>query len=327
MRRSYKIDFYFVESGSGADFETILSRVAQLSEEGTDRNMGVGDDYIRLAHAGSDGDGFWGDLLRIRMAETAFRADLGGQMEGIQMESDQGFADGSAFYYDYSSGILVMQRNSRGPNKGHFCRYFVSMGKAEEPIELEPILHEGAVDKFRSMQNIKKVLVRVNVTDDLLTLDKLKPDAERALAMARDAEAREIEILLKSSKAQGGYLHKERAVEVVEGWLNVGKRLGPDAQVTKKAVVSGYDGSGQRLEFDILNDKIEMAMEVDVYPDADEYYQSRIAQIRRAWELHKTKLRKRARRAHSDDPPPAATETGDGGGDGYGDDDGYADAI
>jgi hypothetical protein len=157
------------------------------------------------------------------------------------------------------------------------------------------------------------LLIRVAITDEVLTLDHLKPDAERAIATARDSDAKEIEISVKAGKAQGGYLNKERAVEMVEMWLDVQKRAASEDEVAKKIVVSGYDGSGGRLEFDILKDKLEMAMEVDVYSDADEYYHDRVAQIRRSWELQKTKLRERSKRAReSADEEEAAVDGSDG---------------
>ena len=124
MRKTTKIDFFSVDIASSSDLEIILKNLHALPPDSGKRNEEINDDWIRLARGKLSGDGYLGDMMRISMAPAGFRANLAGKIVPVNLNKDEGMAECSAFYYDFESSILVLQRNSKAVTSSQLSRYF-----------------------------------------------------------------------------------------------------------------------------------------------------------------------------------------------------------
>ena len=79
--------------------------------------------------------------------------------------------------------------------------------------------------------------------------------------------------------------------EFVEAWLTIKRTVGDEHATVQKIIVAGVDESGQGQEFDILEDRLEMAIEVEMGIDPTAYYAERMAGILRSWDLQKSNIK------------------------------------
>ena len=131
MHKTAKIDFFTVEIADSIDLETILRMVHQKPSDSQKRNVEINDDWIRLARGNLTDDGYLGDMMRISMAPAGFRANLAGDITAVSLSKDEGMAECSAFYYDFETSILALQRNSKAVSSRMLSSYFKQIGDVE----------------------------------------------------------------------------------------------------------------------------------------------------------------------------------------------------
>ncbi len=291
MQRKFKVDFYRTSLTEGPDLEKALHEISQIDEAGSRRNIEVGDDWVRLSRGEFTDGGFVGDLLRIRMVEGGFRADLGGGLAAIELGPDEGLAEAAAFFFHFKTGTLVYQRNARGPSAGHFCTYLKQAARLDEPVELERVVKPDAMARVRAMPRLRKVWVKSVLGDVMAGMGEVGPGVREAMASAGLVNAGEVEIQLKAGKAKGAALDLKSVEEWLGAWLAVKRTIGDEHATVQKMVVAGVDEAGQGQEFDILEDRLEMAIEVEMGTDPEAYYAERMAGVLRSWDLQKGNIK------------------------------------
>lgn len=150
MHKTAKIDFFSVAIDSSSDLEIILKNLHALPPDSEKRNEEINDDWIRLARGKVSADGYLGDMMRISMAPAGFRANLAGEIVPVNLNKDEGMAECSAFYFDFESSILVLQRNSKAVSSSQLSRYFQQIGDVDGEVEIRPISRPTDIMKMKS---------------------------------------------------------------------------------------------------------------------------------------------------------------------------------
>ncbi len=293
MHKTAKIDFFTVEIASATDLEIILKKLHALPSDSGKRNEEFDDDWIRLARGTVSEDGYLGDLMRISMAPAGFRANLSGEIVPVNLSQDEGMAECSAFYYDFESSILVLQRNSKAVTSSQVSRYFKRVADVEGEVEIRPILRPTDIMKVKALPVIRKIHIASNVIDVMTTMDNIDENTRRVILSAAQAESPGIELIMKSAREKGATLNQAVATETIESWLKIKEYVSDEeGEVVKKIVVTGKDDSGTTAEFDLLKDRMFTVMSFDWIPDDAELWKTRSNQIQQAWDLNKANLKR-----------------------------------
>ena len=293
MRKTTKIDFFSVDIASSSDLEIILKNLHALPPDSGKRNEEINDDWIRLARGKLSGDGYLGDMMRISMAPAGFRANLAGKIVPVNLNKDEGMAECSAFYYDFESSILVLQRNSKAVTSSQLSRYFQRIADVDGEVEIEPISRPTDIMKMKSLPVIRKIHVVSAVVDAMTTMEDIDANTRQIILTAAQAESPAIEFVMKSARKKGATLNQAVAAETVESWLKIHEYLSDDEdEVVKKIVVTGKSETGTTTEFDLLKDRMFTLMSYEWVPDDAELWKTRSDKIQQAWDLNKADLRR-----------------------------------
>ena len=291
MHKTSKIDFFTVETGSSSDLEIILKNLHALPADSGKRNEEINDDWIRLARGKPGEDGYLGDMMRISMAPAGFRANLAGEIVPVNLSKDEGMAECSAFYYDYATSILVLQRNSKAVTSSQLSRYFKRVADVDGEVEIKPILRPTDIMKVKALPVIRKIHIASTIVDVMTTMNNIDENTRQTILSAAQAESPGLEMIMKSAREKGATLNQAVATEVIESWLKIHDSLSDDEnEIVKKIVVTGKDESGATAEFDLLKDRMFTVMNYQWVPDDAELWKSRSDQIQQAWDLNKANL-------------------------------------
>ncbi|MEC5128234.1 DUF6731 family protein [Verrucomicrobiales bacterium BCK34] len=291
MHKSAKIDFFNVEISDSTDLETILGKLHALPADSEKRNEELNDDWVRLVRGKMSETGYLGDIMRISMAPAGFRANLAGAITAVNLNKDEGMAECSAFYYDFETSVLVLQRNGKGVSASQLSRYFKRIADVDGEVELKPVLRPTDIMKVKVLPVIRKIHIASSVVDMMTTMENLDERTRHTIQAAAQAESPSIEIILKSAREKDATLNQAIAIETIESWLRIHDELSDEEnEVVKKVLVSGKDDSGATVEFDMLKDKMFTVMNYQWVPDDIELWQTRSGHIQKAWDLNKANL-------------------------------------
>lgn len=291
MQKTAKVDFYSVDVES-TGLETILRELHATAADSAKRNVESNDDWIRLARGRLTDQGYLGDLMRISMAPAGFRADLSGKVTPIDLSKDEGVAECSAFYFDFESGILSLQRNSRAASWRQFGNYFKRVADLDTDVQVQPLLRPIEMGKVKILPLLRKVHISSAVVDVMATLENIDEGSLQLIRQAARAESSAIEWVLKAGREKEATLNHAVVHEVIESWLRIHADFGDEEnEIVKKIVVTGKDETGATVEFDLLKDKFFTTMRFEWVPDDAALWKVRGDEIQRAWELNKTRLR------------------------------------
>lgn len=293
MRKSTKIDF-FALSPDGPDIEPLLKKLHGLPQDSSKRTTQPTDDWLRLARGQlkEGGGGYFGDIMRISMSPPGFRANLDGDIKAIVFNADEGIADSSAFYYDFESRILVLQRNSKAVSFKQFAQYLKDVGEYDLDVEIEPILRPTDMGKVLTLDQIRKIHISANIIDVMPTLDDIDANTKSIIKSSMITDSPQIEIVMKSGREKDATLNQTVVVETLESWLKIHENFSDDEnEIVKKMEITGSDETGERIEFDMLKDKLFTRMDFEWVPDVDELWENRLKQIQQAWDLNHANLK------------------------------------
>ncbi len=294
MRKSTKIDF-FTFSTDGPDLEPILRRLHSLPINSPKRTTQPTDDWVRLArtHLKEGGVGYFGDMMRISMSPPGFRANPEGNIAPIIFNIDEGVAECSAFYYDFESRILALQRNSKAVSITQFAHFIKEVGELGEDLEIRPILRPTNLGKVKTLNLIRKIHISANIIDVMPTIEDIDANTKNVILNAMQTESSSIELILKAGREKEGTLNKAIAIETLESWLKIHNSYSDDEnEIVRKIEVCGVDDTGERIEFDMLKDKIFTRMDFDWVPNDDALWENRLQKIQQGWDLNHANLKR-----------------------------------
>lgn len=285
IRKTTKVDFYLVGEES-PDLEILLNNIQRQPIDSDKRTIEHNEDWIRLARGEPEKNGFFGDMIRINMKPPGFKAGLDGQIEPILFNSDEGIGDCAAFYYDYDSRILCLQRNSKSVSVGQLAHYFKQMADSQEVVLL-PVVRPTDLGKVRVLNQLRKIHISANIIEVMPTIDDIDSNTKSIIQNSIIAESPAIEIILKSGRGKEDTLNQTAALETIESWLKIHENFSDDEnEIVKKIEVSGKDDSGERVEFDLLKDRMFTQMDFEWVPEIDILWENRRKQIQVAWDLN-----------------------------------------
>jgi hypothetical protein len=309
MHKTAKIDFFTVEIAEATDLEIILKKLHGTASDSSKRNVEIDDDWLRLARGKLTDDGYLGDMMRISMAPAGFRANLSGEITAVNLNQDEGMAENSAFFYDFETGILVLQRNSRAVSATQLSRYFKRAVDLEGEVEIKPILRPTDIMKVKVLPVIRKVHISSSVIDAMTTMENIDTYTRQLILSAAQAESPGIEIVIKSAREKGATLNQAVALETIESWLRIHDDLSDEEnEIVNKIAITGKDEAGATVEFDMLKDRMFTVMNYQWVPDDRELWKTRSDHIQKAWDLNKGQL-KRTLAAKEKEESPGTTES------------------
>jgi hypothetical protein len=292
MQKTAKVDFFTVEIDS-TTLESILRNLHGLAADSPKRNVEINDDWIRLARGQLTDSGYLGDLMRISMAPAGFRADLSGKVTAINLSKDEGVAEFSAFYYDFESGILALQRNSKAVSWKQTASYFKRAADLDDDVQLKPILRPGDLGKVKILPILRKVHISSAVIDVMPTIENVDEHTRNVIRNAAQAESPGIEMVLKSGREKEATLNHAVVHEIIESWLTIHSDFGDEEnEIVKKILITGKDETGGRVEFDMLKDRTFTMMRYEWVPDDKVLWERRSDELKRAWELNRANLKR-----------------------------------
>lgn len=287
-----KIDFYQPETqDDGAPLKDLLLAIERTKLAA--RNVRLKDGAFRIQRLH-----FWdehrecteGDLVRIRLDEPAAIASLDGEIEAVALDESRGICETTAFLYDASRNMLLLQRTKIGVSSGRFAAYLSSKSANGETFHLTPVVRPEVIAKLNSFDRIRKFRVKVARPADLSELKNAAPSVARGLEIAREFEAPVMDLVLQAEGRESS-LSVESVIEHARNLLGYSDA---NKDAVRALSVSGKDEDDDTSSvevLDLLDCRFYKSASVTGVHSPDSYYEARRDALREAWLDSRAELR------------------------------------
>lgn len=285
------IDFFTVEMPEDSPpFDSVLVKVGALDHQS--RNFDVGSTPVRLQHYSRSGNLIHGDLVRIRMDELPAKASLSGDVGPLNLESDEGLGEETAFLYDSRLNALLLQRNRVGVTASVFVKYFEGMAELSDPINLLPTMRSDAMKRLDELATVRKLKLKVSGTENLRAFKKAEYGLSTLADLSSALSAPTVSIEVGMSYARGS-MH----VRAVKNAVKKALKLTDVEALT----LDGYNALEDKEVIDFIKDRMSDSVsippsQVDGRSRSVSYY-VRNAVLKEAWERAHDELGELLRRA------------------------------
>lgn len=291
---SLKIDYYFVEMPEDADdsFGEIITDIGNSTNDES-RNEDYYGAPIRLQHYLEQGGLLLGDMVKIRMDDIPPKTSLAGREEDIELESDEGLGEGTAFCYDPSNSVLSIQRNRYAVTASAFVYYIEEKGGIE-PIEFKPILREDAYRRMAGMSDHRKFEIAVAPLNNLNMFKGQGKSVDSIVNLVKEFESPTINITMSMGNRRGGLKQVLRnAQRLLEIRDNTSDGEAGERPAVTKILVSGKPDENTPTEVvDLIEDRFVDEIKVEYDRDHEKWRSIRQSAVYRKYKSQKTAINK-----------------------------------
>jgi hypothetical protein len=287
VNKRIRIDFYRLVMPSGTTaFETLVEAAGKLPNDES-RTRTVNGAPVRLHSSKTTAKQHEGELVRIRMDTAPARASIKGPLRDFDFGDDEGMGEETAFLYDPTYQILVVQRNHYGVSASSLAGYFEQIG-AVTPITLEPIIEPDKLAKFNALTEVRQFQVSVAGIENAATIGQQHPSAgvKKMAELVETFDAPAVNVYL-SMEHEHGSLNVQRVKAAAKRFVKIGEDK--DARV-KKVEISGRTPDDDLIVVDLIKDRMVEEADVVVNPKRRLPYANRSTALKAAYAARLTQL-------------------------------------
>ncbi|QGY40526.1 hypothetical protein GM415_10455 [Pseudodesulfovibrio cashew] len=201
-----------------------------------------------------------GLLVKVRMDGIPPKKNITtGASSSIDLDEDEGLGEDTAFVYDPTLNVLVMQRNRMGVTASQFARYLYDQYDLDEWVRLDPILVSGAYQRLAQLGVFRKLRVRVAPLGNNNVFRDQGHSVNRLVDLAEQFEAPVIDVTIGMGHQRQGSLSGNAIRRTIEELTGIrGERNGA---VTRIEVTGKDDDDSESCFIDLIEERmVEEAM-------------------------------------------------------------------
>lgn len=257
MRR-VKFEFFKLAPKRGSlNYEQLSAKLAEYLPNFSEP-VRYGSRYVRRERYTFNGVLHYGIASRITMDDIPYKVRL--EQPGFQtlgLRDDEGIAAPTAFLYDPSSSVLVLQRGSNCVSVGAVLALF-SSATGENNLDAHPILERNALERLDRMQIIRSWELKIANPAAPGYYDDISGKA--AAEMSARYEARLVRIQLSMGHSRGS-LHVDAVKQSLLRWFRLSSEDRNSRIESLKVKGKAFDDS-ESDELDLLQHKMVEFVEV-----------------------------------------------------------------
>ena len=280
MSRKTVIDFYEVEveNGKNNGFAAVLKEAHALPDNER-RPVETEHGHIRVDETATDGSGLWtGDLVRIRMDNLPVKASIRGSKKDLGLRADEGLGEETAFLFEPSCNVLVLQRTRLGVSMGRFADYFARVIEWQPLVTLKPILSCDALERLKAMSELRQMQVRVKAPNGSAFLKNSGVSVAGVADIMEELHASSVSITFGVSRSDRS-LNKNRIIDTCTSLL----RFTHKREEVKTLRMVGRNADDEVIPLDFIKDRIYFEAELTTGADRRISYTERKRAVRQAW--------------------------------------------
>lgn len=261
MAKNLTVDFFQVlirnSSSSIPDFKDIIQKTINIPADKRAREVRLHHVYLYEAAYGWQ-DTWEGEIVQLRMDNIPVKGDLSGKIEDLQLGTDEGIGEQSAFIYHPASKILALQTNRHGVSPGSFAQYFEFIAEGNIEISLLPVLQIDAMQRLEKLKDVKKFEINVagiNNIESIFNSGNNGVGEIIELSNAFQSPSIALELKASNSKSNPIYLIKEKVVGAAQSLARISKTNQNNAKVSKIRITGASDDEDNIL-VDLLKDRM-----------------------------------------------------------------------
>lgn len=287
--KTMNVDFYRVEMPAEPEspFEDCFKAVQDLPDDDS-RTYEINGSPIRMQAYTKYRDIYKGEVIRIRMDDLPVKARLSGETEPLDLDDDQGLGEETAFLYNSTLKVLLLQRNRVGVTASRFIRYFTEMNDIDENIDLQPILQTNALRQLQQMHEVRRLELRFAGLDNMEVFQDLGYGVSGIVELSEQFDAPSISLSIGMGHKKGS-LMRDNVIDAVKKVLALPTGLFSN-RVDKIRVVGKDDLEGESKILDMLKYRMIESKDVPVSLDGRLLFANRLEALNRAWRTRKQEL-------------------------------------
>lgn len=257
MRR-VKFEFFKIAPKRGSlDYERFSAKLAEHLPDFTEPVL-YRTRYIRRERYAFNGTIHYGIASRITMDDIPYKVRL--EQPGFQplgLEDNEGIAAPTAFLYDSSTSILVLQRGADCVAVGGILALF-SMATGENNLDVHPILERNALERLDRMQIIRSW--EIKIANPVASSYYEDVSGKAAAEMSAQYEARVVHIKLSMDRSRGS-LNVDTVKRSLSRWFRLSSEEGNSRVDSLKVKGKSFDDN-EWDELDLLQHKMVVFVDV-----------------------------------------------------------------
>lgn len=158
-----RFDFWHIESRADVDaiMAHVLETCSSMKEGDSERNLYRNSKVVRLQRVEKHGALWFGDFVGIGTKRGAKKADTTGHLEMLQFEDEEGLGEESAFLYDPTTRVLILQSNRLAATPASVIFFFQKIALGMGAIDLLPVMNQSGLDQFSRFQSVSSFRVGI----------------------------------------------------------------------------------------------------------------------------------------------------------------------
>jgi hypothetical protein len=241
---------------------------------------------IRFQHGLKENDLYVGEMLRIRMQQIPSKAKVSGEVNPIDLASNEGVGEPTMFLFDPITRTIVIQKSQAGVAPTAIRHYFEAKTKVV-PMSFNPRLQKETMQKLGRMRQVKALEVTVASVTDTSFLQGRVSSVGQALSAINGLGAPTISLKISAGRGKRADLGAA-AKEEAHAMLDLNTHL-PGA-VQKLVITGDIEGLDKPDPLDLLEDKMIERIELPPLTGRGYSYGDRKNAIFEAWERRKVEI-------------------------------------
>ncbi|MGP0583720.1 DUF6731 family protein [Paenibacillus timonensis] len=256
-----KFDFFkILEEEEDESLDTVLSKIEGMDYEKRLRNV-----YkipTRIHDIEKKDDIWYGMFMKIRMNDSNLPviARLTGEVEDLELDTNQGLGEKVGFLYDARHRILVVQRNRHGIGPTGIKYYLERIGKFS--FHMEPVLEKNALLRLQHKDNIRRFELKLIRPEGKIREEIKGKSGFKALDLIDEFDSYYVDLKFgfdTSKKNKGRILSKDSIIKMANTiW-------GQEEEIVEKFSVFGLEHDEEKPDFvDLIKDRISEVAAVEI---------------------------------------------------------------
>lgn len=199
-----KFDFYKVKVGddSPVSFKEALDDI--LSQQIQDRNVEI-DGYNCFMSSSLELKGSKAYLFtKLRMDELPSKTKITGERHDLELDEDEGLSEDVVIAYNQNLNVVAVQRNRYSLSVNNIIRLIKEENKDITSIAFLPILKKDALARFSSMNQLKKLRIKLAGTNNINFLKDSGLGTDEKMILQKLLQSPYVDLTLSVGRSSGG---------------------------------------------------------------------------------------------------------------------------
>jgi hypothetical protein len=224
------------------------------------------------------------------------KAGLEGGVTDLELESDEGLGEQTAFLYHPKTQVLIFHATQTGVSVSAFLIYFRTLGKtklnlSQDEIFADPLISEGALQKLARVKGIRKFEYRIRCADvtNPNFLNNESSSMKEDIALINKFKSPTLAVSLSVGHLRNDSLDIENTKNMIQSLLRLGKNS-EEGRVIRIRISGSDEDDENYCIYNLIKDVMRESIKLEKNYERSLPYSVRRTALLKAWQKRQDEI-------------------------------------